>query len=386
MSAVGKNQGQDKRGDRHSLDKVTLKMKITDVQTTVVRIPVNLKIGAMPTIKSSGTFVTIKTDEGIEGIALTHFAISDLALATYIDTVFKPMLLGRDPFQVEAIFRDMYNTTNRIHFGIPQATSVMEVALWDTIGKNLGKPIHKLLGGHKERVPAYASVTFSMSPEQLANTVKVAMDQGFKAVKIRIGKSLKEDEACIKAVREFSKDLCIMADANSAYDNVKDALKLAEICAKYDLEWLEEALPTDDLDSLAELRSRSSIPIAGGENDFGIYRFREILEKKTYDIVQPDVTRSGGFIAVRKIGGMAESMGVKCIPHIFGMGLVLAANLQMIGALSNCNWAETPFFPRELYLVRQSLAPDKEGFMEIPQGPGLGVEVDWDAVKKYKIK
>jgi D-galactarolactone cycloisomerase len=330
--------------------------------------------------------VTIKTDEGIEGTALTHFAISDLALATYIETVFKPMLLGKDPFQTEAIWRDMYNTTNRIQFGIPQATSVMEVALWDVIGKSVGKPVHKLLGGHKEKVRAYASVTWWMLPAQLANTAKTAMDQGFKAVKIRIGKSLKDDEACIKAVRELSPDLHIMADANSAYDKVKDALKLADICTKYNLEWLEEALPTDDLDALAEVRSRSCIPIAGGENDFGVHRFREILEKKTYDIIQPDVTRSGGFICVRKIGGMAESMSVKCIPHIFGMGLIAAANLQMIGALSNADWMESPFFPREFYLTKQLMTPDKEGFVEIPQGPGLGVEVDWDGVNKYKIK
>jgi L-alanine-DL-glutamate epimerase-like enolase superfamily enzyme len=102
-----------------------------------------------------------------------------------------------------------------------------------------------------------------------------------------------------------------------------------------------------------------------------------VLEKKAYDIIQPDVTRSGGYIAVRKIGGMAESISVKCIPHIFGFGLIAAANLQMIGALSNCDWMESPFYPREFYLIKQPIAPDKEGFVEIPQGPGLGVDVDW---------
>jgi L-alanine-DL-glutamate epimerase-like enolase superfamily enzyme len=177
-----------------------------------------------------------------------------------------------------------------------------------------------------------------------------------------------------------------MADANSAYDDTKKALKLADICSKYDVEWLEEPLPSDDIDSLSELRIRSSVPIVGGENDFGVHRFREILEKKAYDIIQPDVTRSGGYIAVRKIGGMAESMSVKCIPHIFGFGLIAAANLQMIGALSNCEWMESPFFPREFYLTKQLMTPDKEGFVEIPQGPGLGVEVDWDAVNKYRMR
>jgi L-alanine-DL-glutamate epimerase-like enolase superfamily enzyme len=361
-------------------------MKITDVQTTVVKVPVSIKIGAMPKFSATGTFVTIRTDEGIEGTALTHFSFSDIALATYIESALKPVLLGQDPFLVEAISKTIYNYTNRIMFGIPQATSVVEVALWDIIGKSLHKPIYKLLGGHKEKVSAYASLLFWMLPMQLANTAKVAMDQGFKAVKIRIGKSLKEDEDCIKAVRSVSPDLHIMADANSAYDDVKDALKLADICSKYGVEWLEEPLPSDDIDSLAELRSRSCVPIVGGENDFGVYRFREILEKKAYDIIQPDVTRSGGYIAVRKIGGMAESVGVKCVPHIFGFGLIAAANLQMIGALSNCEWMESPFFPREFYLTKQLMTPDREGFVEIPQGPGLGIELDWEAINKYKIK
>jgi D-galactarolactone cycloisomerase len=365
---------------------VNLKLKITDVQTTVVKIPVSIRIGAMPKIAGTGTFVTIKTDEGIEGTALTHFSFSDIALATYIESALKPMLLGQDPFQVEAISKTIYDNTNRILFGIPQASSVVDVALWDIIGKSLGKPIHKLLGGHKTKVPCYASFLFWMLPAQLANTAKVAMEQGFKAVKIRIGKSLKEDEQCIKAVREVSPDLHIMADANSAYGSMKDALKLADICGKYNLEWLEEALPSDDLDSLSELRGRSCIPIAGGENDFGIYRFREILAKKAYDIIQPDVTRSGGYTALRKIGGMAESAGIKCVPHIFGFGLIAAANLQMIGALNNCDWMELPFFPKEFYFIKQPLAPDNEGFIEIPQKPGLGIEADWDLINKYRIK
>jgi D-galactarolactone cycloisomerase len=206
-------------------------MKITDVRTTVVKVPVSIKIGAMPKFAATGTFVTIKTDEGIDGTALTHFSFSDIALATYIESALKPMLLEQDPFQVEAIARTMYNYTNRILFGIAQASSVIEVALWDIIGRSVGKPVHKLLGGHKEKVLAYASFLWWMLPAQLANTAKVAIEQGFKGVKIRIGKSLREDEECIKAVREVSPDLHIMADANSAYNSVKEALKLAEICA-----------------------------------------------------------------------------------------------------------------------------------------------------------
>ena len=206
-------------------------------------------------------------------------------------------------------------------FGIPQSTSAIMVACWDIIGKATKQPIYKLLGGRKKKVRCYASMPRGYSAKAAVGAVQAALDLGgFKAVKLRIGNGPKKDEALIKAVRDAFTDIDIMVDANSAYHSVNEALKIATICAKYDIAWLEEPIPTDNLNGLAKIREKSPVEIAGGENDMGIYRFEDILSKECFDIIQPDTTRSGGYLQLKKIDAMAEVKGVRCIPHIFGFG------------------------------------------------------------------
>ena len=296
-------------------------MIITDVQTHVLQLDFKIKIGAMPSLKATGLYVNIKTDEGIEGWGLSHWNLSNEAHKKFIDEALKRLLLKKDPFMTEEIYNTIYNSSNRIMFGIPQATSVIQVALWDIIGKATKQPIYKLLGGMKREVRTYASMPRSYKPKAAVGAVQSAIDlNGFKAVKLRIGKSIKNDEAIIKDVREAFPEIDIMVDVNSGYTTVSDALKVAYICDKYNIAWLEEPLPSDNLNGLALLRSKSPVEIAGGENDMGIFRFEDILSKGCYDIVQPDVTRSGGYLQLKKIDAMAEVKGVRCIPHIFGFG------------------------------------------------------------------
>ncbi|MCJ7650109.1 MAG: hypothetical protein MUP85_15980, partial [Candidatus Lokiarchaeota archaeon] len=179
-------------------------------------------------------------------------------------------------------------------------------------------------------------------------------------------------------------DINIMVDANSAYQSVNDALKIAKICDKYDIEWLEEPLSTDNLNGLAKLKERSPVQIAGGENDMGIFRFEDILSKDCCDIIQPDVTRSGGFLQLKKIDAMAEVKGVQCIPHIFGFGHILAANLHFIMA-SRCEWCEFPFIPEEFQVLEEPIKAEK-GFVKAIDKPGLGVEIDKEMFEKNVLK
>ena len=152
---------------------------------------------------------------------------------------------------------------------------------------------------------------------------------------------------------------------------------------KLELRWLEEPLPSDDLIGLAELRKKVDIDIAGGENDAFTWRFRQILEKGAYDIIQPDVTRSGGITEVKKIAGIAESHNKLCINHIFGVGPIQYANLQLIGAVSNCPYMEYGFYPDEFLLTTKSIEVDKDGYALLPDLPGLGFILDEDALKQY---
>ncbi|MEM4446985.1 MAG: mandelate racemase/muconate lactonizing enzyme family protein [Nitrososphaerota archaeon] len=360
-------------------------MIVKSVKATVIRLPFSIKIGAMPRFNASGTLVEVETDEGIVGYSMTHFPFSDRSLARYIEEVLSKIVVGKDPFMIEAIWRDMYNTCNRILLGIAQATSAVECALWDVVGKALKTPVYRLLGGFKEKVKAYASFPFALTPKAASQMAETARKRSFQAVKLRIGEGLKKDEEIIKTVREEHPDLEIMVDANSAYNEIREAVKLSEICDRYDVRWLEEPLPSDNLAALSELRARSAVEIAGGENDFSLFRFKEILDMGAYDIVQPDATRCGGILQCKKIAALAEAYGVQSIPHIFGFGLVMAANLQVIAATYNSNYMEYPLYPDEFYLLEKPIEV-RDGYALVPKEPGLGVQVNFEAIEKYAEK
>ncbi|NVM29119.1 MAG: mandelate racemase/muconate lactonizing enzyme family protein [Candidatus Helarchaeota archaeon] len=358
-------------------------MKITEVLPSWFEYPITIKIGAMPRFKITGTILRIKTDEGIEGIAGTHFVNADKGLVAHIKG-WEKILLKKDPLEIEKIWRDIYNTTNRISFGIAQSISIIDCALWDIKGKALGKPVYRLLGGYQDKVKAYASFPWWVNPKAIASFLDPALERGFKAVKVRIGKNLDWDERVLKTVRDLGGiDLEIMADVNSGY-NSRQALKIARVAERLDLRWLEEPLPSDNLTGLAELRSKVNIDIAGGENDAFTWRFREILEKAAYDIIQPDVTRSGGITEVKKIAAIAESHSKLCINHIFGIGPIQYANLQLIGAVSNCPYMEYGFYPDEFLMTTAPIEIKKDGMAIIPSSPGLGFEIDEAVFNKYK--
>jgi len=307
-----------------------------------------------------------------------------MAQKQFIDEALAKILLKKDPFMTDAIYNDIYHMSNRICFGIPQATSAIMIALYDIIGKATKQPIYKILGGRKQKVRAYASLFRVYKPKAAVGAVSAAINTGgFNAVKVRIGQGIKKDEALLKAVRDAFPDIEIMTDANSGYTSLTDALKIAKICDKYELMWLEEPLPSDNLNGLAKLRERSPIPIAGGENDMGMFRFEDILSRGSYDIIQPDVTRCGSYMELKKIDAMAEVKGVQCIPHIFGYGHILAANMHFIMS-SRCEFCEFPYYPEQFQLLKEPIKAER-GFISALEKPGLGVELDMEAFNSSKI-
>jgi len=352
-------------------------MEITDVKTYLLELDFKIKIGSMPRFKATGLYINILTDEGIDGWALSHWNLSNAAQKIFIEEALKKLLIRKDPFMTEEIFHTIYTSTNRIMFGIPSSTSAIMIACWDIIGKATKQPIYRLLGGRKQKIRAYASMPRGYKPKAAVGAVESALKPelgGFNAVKLRIGNGPSKDEDLIREVRDAFPNIDIMVDANSAYQSVNEALKVANICAKYDVTWLEEPIPTDNLNGLAKIRERSPVQIAGGENDMGIFRFEDILSKDCFDIIQPDTTRSGGFLQMKKIDAMAEVKGVRCIPHIFGFGHILAANLHFIMS-TRCDWCEFPFIPDEFQVLEEPIRPEK-GIIKAIEKPGLGVEIN----------
>ena len=352
-------------------------MEITDVKTHLLELDFKIKIGSMPRFKATGLYINILTDEGIDGWALSHWNLSNAAQKIFIEEALKRLLIRKDPFMTEEIFHTIYSSSNRIMFGIPSSTSAIMIACWDIIGKATKQPIYRLLGGRKQKIRAYASMPRGYKPKAAVGAVESALKPelgGFNAVKLRIGNGPRKDEDLIREVRDAFPNIDIMVDANSAYQSVNEALKVANICAKYDVSWLEEPIPTDNLNGLAKLRERSPVQIAGGENDMGIFRFEDILSKDCFDIIQPDATRSGGFLQMKKIDAMAEVKGVRCIPHIFGFGHILAANLHFIMS-TRCDWCEFPFIPEEYQILEEPIRAEK-GIIKALEKPGLGVEIN----------
>ncbi len=358
-------------------------MKIVDVKTHLIYLGEGLKIGSMPPMKNSGVFIQIITDEGIEGWGVSHFASSGMALKILLDEYFKGYLPGKDPFMVDMIFDEINNYTNRIMYGMPQATSMIQIALMDIIGKATKQPIYKLMGGRKKEVKAYISLNYTESPESTVETVQRAIDEGgYQAVKLRIGQGIRKDEMVVKAVRETYPEMDIMVDANSAYKTVVEAVKLVKTLDKYDLAWIEEPLASDNLNGHARLRELSQVPIAGGENDYGLFRFEDILSRGCYDIIQPDVTRCGGPWEVKKIDALAEVRGVSCIPHTWGYGHVMAANLHNIMA-SRCEYFEFPNYPANFQFLEEPIKA-VDGFVPALERPGLGVEINQELFENFK--
>lgn len=362
-------------------------MEITDIKTYLLELDFKVKIGSMPRFKATGLYINILTDEDINGWALSHWNLSNAAQKVFVEEALKKMLIRKDPFMTEEIFHNVYTSSNRIMFGIPSSTSAVMIACWDIIGKATNQPVYRLLGGRKKEVNAYASMPRGYRPKAAVSAVESAMKPelgGFKAVKLRIGNGVKKDEDLIKEVRDTFPDIDIMVDANSAYNSVNQALKIANICARYDITWLEEPIPTDNLNGLAKLREKSPVEIAGGENDMGIFRFEDILSKDCYDVIQPDTTRSGGFLQMKKIDAMAEVKGVRCIPHIFGFGHILAANLHFILS-TRCDWCEFPFIPEEYQLLEEPIRAEK-GIVKSLEKPGLGVDLNQKMFEENILK
>ncbi|MGE0253441.1 MAG: mandelate racemase/muconate lactonizing enzyme family protein [Alphaproteobacteria bacterium] len=379
-------------------------MKITDVRchqlAADVAVPFTSSRGWMYS-KRSTLIVEIETDAGITGWG-ECYGPSAVARAA-VETVYKAQILGRDPFDVEVIWEHLYNRIK--DYGLSgmtiSALSGIDIALWDIVGKACNQPIHKLTGGaQRERVLAYATglyfKDFKRLTEEAVEEAEKFRGEGFRAVKMKIGLGeVARDVERIAAVRAaLGPDIKLMVDANHCY-TVPDAVRIGRKLEAMDVHWFEEPISPEDIDGYVEVTRALDIAVAGGENGFTRWGFKDICARKAMDIVQPDVCAAGGISECRKIATLASAHGVECVPHAWGSAIGLAATLHFIATLPD---QPPSLFPAPLMLEfeqeenpfrdRLAVTPivQRDGYVAIPTGPGLGIEIDRSVLDAYRVK
>jgi L-rhamnonate dehydratase len=267
--------------------------------------------------------VELELDDGTIGIG--NAALAPHATKLVIDTYLRPLLIGQDPMNSEYLWQSMYRRTlpyGRKGIGMT-AISAVDLAIWDAKGKLLRQPVFRLLGGRtKPAIPVYASRLYSQPLDQLAQETRAYVAQGFPAVKLRFGWGLKDgvagihrNLALVRTVREAAgDDIDIMADCYMGW-TLEYAKRMVRALAPYNLRWLEEPLVPDDIAGYAELRAMGHVPIAGGEHEFTLHGFRQLLDARAIDVAQFDVNRVGGVTVAKKIADLCEAYDVTVIPH-----------------------------------------------------------------------
>ena len=388
-------------------------MKITEIRTRVLRwrgntVPLpphfctnpvdvmELPEASMRTFTFHGWLVAeLFTDDGFVGLG--NAALAPQATKQVIDLYLKPLLIGQDAWDIERLWQHMYRKTmafGRKGIGMV-AISALDIALWDVLGKSAKQPVFRLLGGRtKTRIPVYASRLYATELGKLAVEAKRYKDEGYRAMKLRFGwgpadgaHGMQRNVELVRTVREsIGDDIDLMADAYMGW-NPDYAKRMLPLLEPFRLRWLEEPVIPDDVQGYTQLKSYSRIPIAGGEHEFTLYGFRDLLEARAVDYIQFDTNRVGGITQARKIAALAEAYSVPVIPHAGQMH-----NYHVVMASLNSPMAE--YFPRvdvevgnELfwYIFRgEPIA--KGGSIDLDDNvPGLGLTIDEAGLERFEV-
>ena len=361
-------------------------MKVTDLSLTLFRW--NIPMGAFAGVprgyggERQMGLLTIHTDEGVEGNSFlgTSRQGGDVYAGPLMEFL-KPIVVGRNPLDIGALWSDMWKTNRTVPL---RTIGAVDVALWDLAGKVAGLPIHRLLGSCRERVPAYASSAWLPSPEAYADEALHYRSLGFPAYKIHPYGIAKEDIDICRAVREAAGDfMVLMLDSMWSY-GYEDALRVGRAIEEMGYYWYEDPLAEDDIYGYVKLRQKLDIPLLATEYSPGsLYGLADFVTRQATDMLRGDVAVKGGITPLVKIAHLAEAFRMKCEIHHGGNSLNNVANLHVTMAINNCEYFEVllPDSANKYGLIAD-IQVDEEGFVHAPEGPGLAYEIDWDLVKR----
>jgi L-alanine-DL-glutamate epimerase-like enolase superfamily enzyme len=380
-------------------------VKITDVEVAYLKIP-SVAMEANGT--QDAAVILIHTDEGITGIGEAESspwvvkAIVEAPRSHSVMVGLKEVLIGENPLDIERLWRKMYQAT--IYYGrrgvVIHAISGIDIALWDIKGKVLNAPIYDLLGGSRDaKIRAYASALFGKDGVETGEKAARFKELGYTAFKFGwkdFGRAESTDRAHIEGARaSIGPDAPLMLDVGWAYDSggpewdVSTALRRANIFSEYNVFWLEEPLHPDDWDGYRKLSENSPIRIAAGEELATVHEFRDLIERGKVDVLQPDVARVGGITETMRISAYAHAHKKPIVPHMYSTGILGAASVHINASIPNGLFQEWPA-PGEgselnSALIEPAITIDKDGFIIVPTGPGLGIELNKDVFEKYRI-
>jgi L-alanine-DL-glutamate epimerase-like enolase superfamily enzyme len=357
-------------------------MRITGVETDLLKPPAGPPIyDALQTLNvdKGSVVLRIRTNAGITGWASSTFGNGGegaRAVQTILEYQVKPVILGKDPAFPRRIRAELWKALNYQGVtGVAQfALAATDIALWDILGKNAGLPVYKMLGAYRDRMPVYSMCGWYYDHDEdlsrFKHEVATAIEQGYKAVKIKVGKySLDDDVRRIRmAIDTIGKDGRLMVDANQVFDR-KEALRRGRVYQEMGCFWLEEPLPPHDMEGFALLAQALDMRIATGENLNTKYEFADLIARRGADVVQPDNRRAGGVTEWMEIAAVADAYDVKVASH--GSG---ATNLNMLLAM-----------PNAIYMESGGPAKMVDGEVPAPEEPGMSSEVSAEQIRKYKV-
>src|SRR5215468_760644 len=358
-------------------------MKITAVEAICLAIPMK---PLDPSSSWTGStrkqiVVRIRTDAGLTGIGEAFAYGAPLAVCNAIEESLAPLIVGQDPLRIEHLVDVMQRGTmiwGRRGLGM-FAISGIDIALWDLLGKVRNAPLYELLGGaRRPRLPVYASLMRYDSPKDVAAACTSFVKQGFRMLKLH-----QTDVDSVRAAREaVGPDVELMLDTNCPW-TPDDAIRMARALHPYRLFWLEEPVwPPEDYAGLARVAAATDTLIALGENESTLYGFREIVERHAGDILQPSITKVGGISEFKKIVALAQAANVPVAPHSFYFGPGLAATLHVAASFGGELPVEFPTGQLEMPFLTHPIEAH-DGRIDVPPGPGLGVEVNEEAVRRF---
>jgi L-alanine-DL-glutamate epimerase-like enolase superfamily enzyme len=355
--------------------------------------------------------VELGTDDGEVGIGESAIYGGPASVVeTMIHDELAPRILGEDPTRPEWLWQVMSGRSHQHGDGgvLPAAISGLDIAVWDLMARQAGLPLYRLLGGYRDEIRAYASAGFYAEGKDaagLADEVRGYVEAGFRHIKIKVGRTtdtpvnplvhmdapdfatvtLAEDLRRVGAVRKaVGDDVHLMVDANNAWTK-PTALEAGREFERLGIHWFEEPVPTADREGSAALAAALTVPVAGYETRTGLAGFRDLIADGAVDIVQPDVIWSGGITVCRRIAALAVAAGLPCVPHVFSTAVSLAANLHFIASIPNSYLLELDRNPNALRteLLDRPIEPDERGIVTVPDGPGLGVRLDPETLRRY---